>query len=91
MNLLVVLLPSAPVANPDSYNVDRNGTFSVPAPGVLGNDTASVLYGADRGTGEQPGDGGSVTLAPDGAVSYLPAAGFVGTTSFQYRVSATRS
>ena len=90
VNLLVANPAAAPVANSDSYNVDRNGTFSVPAPGVLGNDTASGLYGAM--TAELVSNlatGGSVTLAQDGAVTYLPAPGFVGSTSFQYRVSAT--
>jgi hypothetical protein len=90
VNLLVVNPAAAPVANPNTYNVDRNSAFSVPAPGVLGNDTASGLYGAM--TAELVSNlatGGSVTLAQDGALAYLPAAGFVGTTSFQYRVSAT--
>ncbi|MFO1401022.1 MAG: multicopper oxidase domain-containing protein [Steroidobacteraceae bacterium] len=89
---LVVTAPTAaPVANNDSFAVNRNGTFSVAAPGVISNDTVSPLYGAL--TAELLSNlatGGGVTLAPDGAVSYVPQPTFVGTTSFTYRVSATR-
>ncbi len=37
---------AAPTANNDQFNVSSNGTFSVPAPGVLGNDSAGPLLGA---------------------------------------------
>jgi len=80
-----------PVANADSYDVGTNGTFSVGAPGVIGNDTASPAYGSmSAELISNLAAGGSVTLAPNGAFSYLPQTGFVGTTSFTYRVSATR-
>jgi len=90
----VVVAPqnAAPVANNDTFNVSNNGTFAVAAPGVIGNDTASPLYGAmtaELVTNLAAGSGG-VTLAPDGAVSYVPQPTFVGTTAFTYRVSATR-
>jgi FtsP/CotA-like multicopper oxidase with cupredoxin domain len=89
--LAVVANPaSAPTATADTYSVNRNDAFSVPAPGVLGNDTASPLYGPmSAELVSNLATGGSVTLAQNGTVTYLPAAGFVGTTTFQYRVSAT--
>ena len=35
----VVAVNDAPVANADSYTMNEDGVLSIPAPGVLGNDT----------------------------------------------------
>ncbi|MFZ2508165.1 MAG: multicopper oxidase domain-containing protein [Steroidobacteraceae bacterium] len=83
-------LAGPPVAANNSYTVNVSGTFSVAAPGVLGNDSASAAYGAM--TAELVSNlasGGSVSLAPSGAFIFQPAASFVGVTSFTYQASAT--
>jgi hypothetical protein len=87
---LVVVAPnSPPVANNDRFDVSSNGTFSVPAPGVLGNDTRGPALGAlSAGLVTNPVTGGAVTLDPSGAFSYLPDQNFVGTTSFTYKANA---
>lgn len=63
---------ASPVANPDQYSVQRNTTLSVPAPGVLANDTDPegdpiVATGFFSGPSH-----GTVTLSPDGALTYTP-------------------
>ena len=73
----------APVAVDDAYLVDEDNTLSLPAPGVLGNDsdvnldplTAALVTGTSNGT---------LTLNPDGCFSYTPALNFWGTDSFTY-------
>ncbi|MGD2112269.1 MAG: cytochrome D1 domain-containing protein [Gammaproteobacteria bacterium] len=74
-----------PVANNDSYTMDKDTVLSVPAPGVLGNDTdadgdplsAVLASGGDVSSG-------SLTLNPDGSFDYTPNAGFIGQDSFSY-------
>ncbi|GMA15240.1 hypothetical protein E5F05_01265 (plasmid) [Deinococcus metallilatus] len=53
---------------------------------LLANDTGSGLRvtGADTTT---TGGGGTVSVNPDGTFSFTPAAGFTGTTSFNYTVA----
>ncbi|MEA2653805.1 MAG: large repetitive protein, partial [Chloroflexota bacterium] len=74
---------SAPVAAADSASVVAGGQLSVPAPGVLGNDTdadgdplsANLVSGVTHG---------SLVLYADGGYDYLPLAGYVGVDSFRY-------
>lgn len=85
----VVVPDSPPVANNDRFDVSSNGTFSVPAPGVLGNDTRGPALGQLSAVlVTNPVAGGAVTLDPSGALSYLPEPNFVGTTSFTYKANA---
>jgi Bacterial Ig domain len=84
-----------PVASPDSYNTPQSTPLSVPAPGVLANDTLNgatiASYGASTGT-EQTSigastattQGGTVTLNADGGFSYNPTSGFAGFDTFKY-------
>ena len=75
-----------PVANNDSYTTAFQTPLTVPAPGVLGNDTdangdpltAVLLTGVTSGT---------LNLAANGSFTYTPAAGFTGTASFTYRAN----
>ncbi|MBW6468055.1 MAG: cadherin-like domain-containing protein, partial [Coriobacteriia bacterium] len=75
-----------PVAVNDSFTTPFNTALSVPAPGVLANDTdadgdpitAHLLSGPASGTG-------TVTLNANGAFTYTPPAGFLGAASFTYR------
>ena len=62
---------SAPIAVDDSaYQAAVNTTLTVPAPGVLGNDTVNVatISAYDAVTAR----GGTVTLNADGSFSYTP-------------------
>ncbi|MDH4259445.1 MAG: multicopper oxidase domain-containing protein [Gammaproteobacteria bacterium] len=75
---------SAPTARADSYDVNVQGTFSVAATaGVLSNDSPSDgSLSAELVSNLSVG--GSVSLAPSGAFSYVPEPGWVGMTSFTY-------
>ena len=76
----------APVAVNDTYTTTQDTPLTVPAPGVLGNDTdvdggtltAALVTGPANGT---------LTLNADGSFTYTPAAGFSGTDSFTYQAS----
>jgi hypothetical protein len=78
-----------PVAGNDAYVVGRNATLTVPAPGVLGNDSDTfglpLTVAAPRPT-TGPANG-TLTLAADGSFTYTPNAGFSGTDSFTYRAT----
>ena len=76
----------APVGNPDSAMTGRDTPLTLAAATLLGNDgdvdspLAALVIGA-----VQDGIGGTVTLNPDGSVTFTPAAGFSGTATFFYR------
>jgi VCBS repeat-containing protein len=84
----VVVTPvnDLPVVSPESYTVAEDQTLTVPAPGVLGNDTdpdgdpltAAVANGPSHG---------SLTLNANGSFVYTPAANYSGPDSFTYRAS----
>jgi VCBS repeat-containing protein len=77
---------SAPVANPDTYNVNENTTLTVSnaAAGVVANDTdadgdpkiAHLVTGPSNG---------KLTFNPDGTFTYVPNHYFSGTDMFTYR------
>ena len=78
---------AAPAAAADGpYTVDEDRTLTVPAPGVLGNDTdddgdsltAAIVADATNG---------AVTLRADGSFDYVPDADFSGSDSFTYQAS----
>ena len=75
-----------PVAADNSYavEVDADGTFTVDAPGVLGNDTGGSLE-AELVT-DVAATVGDLNLNSDGSFTFTPAAGFTGTT-FTYRAT----
>ena len=76
-------VPSPPVAVADAYSVIGGATLSVPAPGVLGNDTdadgdpltARLVSTTTEGT---------LSLNPDGSFTYVAPDGAAGTDSFTY-------
>lgn len=70
-----------PVAVPDAYDVDEDGTLEVAAPGVLGNDLDEGALHAELV--DLPTNG-TVILATDGSFNYTPDANFCGTDSFTY-------
>jgi hypothetical protein len=85
----VVPPPNAgPLARDDAYTVEQDTLLAVETPGVLANDTdgdGDALY-AEKLT--DPAHG-TVELDPDGALTYIPDRGFVGTDSFRYRAVDT--
>jgi parallel beta-helix repeat protein/VCBS repeat-containing protein len=76
----------APVAADDGYSVDEDGSLTVPASGVLGNDadkdgnplTAVVVSNPTHGT---------LTLNADGSFTYTPAVDYSGADSFTYKAN----
>jgi VCBS repeat-containing protein len=83
VTLTVTVTNDPPVANDDGYTTDEDTLLTVPAPGVLGNDTdgdgdplTAVL---DTGPAN-----GSLTFNTDGSFSYTPDADFNGQDSFDY-------
>ncbi len=74
-----------PVVNANSFSFLPNTTLSVPAPGVLGNDSDPI--GSNMvATLVSAAAHGSVTLNSDGSFTYVPAANFHGNDSFSYQV-----
>lgn len=72
------------VAQNDSYATDEDETLTVPAPGILANDTDGVPLTASRT--DDPNDG-TLSLAEDGSFEYVPDANFNGTDSFTYQAA----
>ena len=79
---------AAPVAVADSYSTDEDTTLTVPAPGVLANDTDANLdtLTAVLVDGITP-DEGTLTFNADGSFTYLPAANFNGVVTFTYKAN----
>ena len=76
----------APVAANDNFTTAEDTALTVPAPGVLANDTdvEGDALTAVRGTGPAHG---TLVLNADGSLTYTPAANFNGTDSFTYQAS----
>jgi len=76
----------APVALNDAYSIDEDGVLSVPALGVLGNDTdtegsalsASLVTGVSHGI---------LVFNSDGSFTYTPNANYFGSDSFTYQAN----
>jgi lysophospholipase L1-like esterase len=76
----------APVAVADSYGITPDTTLTVPAPGVLANDSDSNADPLSALLVSGPSNG-SLNLAANGGFSYTPQQGFTGTDAFTYRVN----
>jgi hypothetical protein len=75
-----------PAAVADSFTLNANTNVTLPAPGVLANDTdpdGDTL----TVTGSTPAGNASVTVAPNGEVTVRPAPDFCGADSFSYTIS----
>jgi VCBS repeat-containing protein len=72
-----------PQAGADAYIVDEDQTLTIPAPGVLGNDTDADGQGLTAQLVSGPSNG-SLTLNPNGSFTYLPDANFNGSDNFTY-------
>ena len=88
VTITITPVNDAPVANPDSYDVNFHGTLNVAAPGVLGNDTdaendgltAVLVTNATQGT---------LVLNGNGSFTYTHTGSTLGTDSFTYQVQDT--
>jgi len=86
VTITVDAVNDSPVAGNDSYSVNEDTTLTVPASGVLGNDTdpdgdpltASLQSNVSHGT---------LTFNANGAFVYTPNSNFNGFDSFTYMVS----
>jgi VCBS repeat-containing protein len=74
----------APVGAADAYATDEDTLLTVPAPGVLGNDTDAEGHPLTAGAVTQPAHG-ALLVAADGSFRYAPAADFNGADAFTYR------
>ncbi len=85
INVLSAFPP--PTAANDDYQIGQNKTLTVPAPGVLGNDSNNG-NGSLTATLVSSPIYGIVTLNTDGSFTYVPNAGFSGVDTFTYRAFA---
>jgi len=77
---------NAPVAGNDAYTTAEDTPLSVPAPGVLGNDSDPDGNPLAAALASGPAHG-SVTLNADGSFTYTPLANYNGADSFTYTAS----
>ena len=83
VSILVAPVNDRPSASDDAYSLAEDSTLTVPAAGVLANDsdaegdtlTAVLVAGPTHG---------SVVLNPSGGFAYTPLANFSGTDTFRY-------
>ena len=87
VTITVAAVNDAPVAVADSYQTNEDVALTVPAAGVLANDSDAEnnALTAVLVTSVAPASG-TLSLSPSGSFSYSPAAGFHGTATFTYRV-----
>jgi len=76
----------APVAVNDTYNTGKGTTLTVPAAGVLVNDTDADGDALTAVLVSNPANG-TLTLNANGSFTYVPNAGFSGTDSFTYKAN----
>ena len=81
---------AAPVGVADSYTTPKGQTLSVPAPGVLANDTDAESNALTAGDVTQPAHG-VVSLAANGSFTYVPDEGYAGPDSFTYKANDATS
>tara|TARA_R110002051_G_scaffold90356_5_gene159136 strand:+ start:2033 stop:4510 length:2478 start_codon:yes stop_codon:yes gene_type:complete len=84
----IISVNARPCAVSDSYSTVENITLSVPASGVLLNDT-DIETGDTLTINTSPVfnvTNGTLTLVADGSFTYVPNPGFTGTDSFTYQV-----
>jgi hypothetical protein len=83
----VSIAVAAPVvAQADAYSTDIGTTLTVPAAGVLANDSDAKGRALSASVLTQPAHG-TLAFASDGSFVYVPVAGYAGTDTFTYRAS----
>ncbi|HEY6743515.1 MAG TPA: tandem-95 repeat protein, partial [Lapillicoccus sp.] len=86
VSLTVTPVNDPPVVTGDSYSTAEDTPLTMPAPGVLGNDSDpdGDTLSATQVTGPAHG---TLTLNPNGSFTYTPAANYNGPDSFIYQAS----
>jgi VCBS repeat-containing protein len=84
VHITVTPVNDAPVAVDDSYLMLRNTILSVPASGVLANDTDIDGDTLTALLAVGPAHAASFALNPDGSFTYRPATNYIGTDGFSY-------
>ncbi len=79
-----------PVATADLYAVEADGTLTIPADGVLANDSDPDGDTLTAGLVDGPASG-VLDLDADGGFTYTPPAGFLGDVMFTYGASDGRA
>ncbi len=77
----------APVASNNSYVVEMDTSLSVAAPGVLGNDSDADVGATLTATLVTDVTHGVLSFAVNGAFTYTPAIGYLGSDSFSYKLN----
>ena len=85
---LAITAVAPPVARDDVYTVVAGSTLSVPAPGVLANDTVPAGYAASVNFTVTQQHGSLENVGGTGAFVYTPHPGFSGTETLSYVFSA---
>ncbi|MDQ3177296.1 MAG: PKD domain-containing protein, partial [Actinomycetota bacterium] len=86
VSITVSPVNDSPTAANDAYAIDEDTTLSIPAPGLLAND--SDVDGDALSTVAVAGPThGTLTYDGGGAFTYVPALNFFGSDSFSYRSS----
>jgi hypothetical protein len=85
---ITVTAPVPPVATNDNYNVNKGGTLTIAAPGVMGDDTQANHDALTAVLVKAPTQG-TFTLNASGAFTYAPKAGYSGSDSFTYQAKDT--
>ena len=88
----VAAVDDLPAAQGASYDITRDQTLEVAAPGLLAFVTDVEETGPDRDVrtfaASSPANG-TVTVSTDGSFTYTPTSGFVGTDTFDYAAQDT--
>ncbi len=79
-----------PVSTDDAYGTPEDTLLTVPAPGVLSNDTDPDLDPLTAIKVTDPAHG-ILTLNPDGSFTYEPEANWSGSDSFTYKANDTQA
>jgi VCBS repeat-containing protein len=82
----VVPANTPPVANSDSYSANEDVGISIPAPGVLGNDTDAQSNALTAVLVSGPSHG-SLAFNANGSFTYTPNANYSGQDSFTYNAN----
>lgn len=81
---ITVAAPNAIVPAPDTYTTPFNAPLTVPAPGLLANDTGGSGPLTAASAAPPLGTQGTVVVNADGSFTFTPVAGFSGPASFTY-------
>src|SRR5262249_30055883 len=86
VSLTITNINRAPVAVADNYTLLKNTTMTVPAPGVLGNDSDADGYTLTAIKIADPAHG-TLTLNANGGFTYTPVSNFFGSDTFTYQAT----